>query len=113
MYVVRKADGTTLAGATEEHDSGFACHPTQEGRQLILEAALHLAPSLEDAQIVNHSRGPAPRLGRSPAADRANVPGWRGLYMLAGHFRSGMLLSAMSTPHHCRADFARRFSHLD
>ena len=96
MYVVRKADGTTLAGATEEHDSGFACHPTQAGRQLILEAALHLAPSLEDAQIVNHIAGLRPG-----SADRlpliGPVPGWRGLYMLAGHFRSGMLLSAMST----------------
>jgi glycine oxidase len=25
------------------------------------------------------------------------VPGWHGVYMVAGHFRSGMLLSAIST----------------
>jgi glycine oxidase len=96
MYVVRKADGITLAGATEEHDSGFACHPTPEGRQLILEAALHLAPSLEEAEVVNQVVGLRPC-----SADRlpliGPVPEWPGVYMLAGHFRSGMLLSAMST----------------
>jgi glycine oxidase len=96
MYVVHKADGTTIAGATEEHESGFANHPTPEGRQVILEAALHLAPSLEEAEVVNQVVGLRPC-----SADRlpliGPVPGWQGLYMLAGHFRSGMLLSAMST----------------
>jgi len=96
MYVVHKADGITLAGATEEHDSGFACHPTPEGRQVILEAALHLAPSLGEAEVVNQVAGLRPC-----SADRlpliGPVPGWPGVYMLAGHFRSGMLLSAMST----------------
>jgi glycine oxidase len=96
MYVVRKADGTTLAGATEEHESGFDNHPTPEGRQVILEAALHLAPSLGDAEVVHQVAGLRPC-----SADRlpliGPVPGWQGLYMLAGHFRSGMLLSAMST----------------
>ena len=96
MYVVRKADGVTLAGATEEHDSGFVCHPTLEGRQLVLEAALHLAPSLGDAEIVNQVAGLRPgSVDRLPLI--GPVPGWQGLYMLAGHFRSGMLLSAMST----------------
>jgi glycine oxidase len=96
MYVVHKADGTTIAGATEEHESGFANHPTPEGRQVILEAALHLAPSLGEAEVVNQVVGLRPC-----SADRlpliGPVPGWQGLYMLAGHFRSGMLLSAMST----------------
>lgn len=96
MYVVHKADGTTIAGATEEHESGFANYPTPEGRQVILEAALHLAPSLGEAEVVNQVVGLRPC-----SADRlpliGPVPGWQGLYMLAGHFRSGMLLSAMST----------------
>jgi glycine oxidase len=96
MYVVPKADGTTLAGATEEHESGFANHPTLEGRQVILDAALHMAPSLEDAEVADQVSGLRPC-----SADRlpliGPVPGWQGVYMLAGHFRSGMLLSAMST----------------
>jgi glycine oxidase len=96
MYLVRKADGTTLAGTTEEHDSGFVNHPTAAGRQAILTAALHMAPSLEEAQIHDQVSGLRPC-----TADRlpllGPVPGWQGLYMVAGHFRSGMLLSAIST----------------
>lgn len=96
MYLVHKADGITLAGTTEEHESGFVTQPTEVGRQKILEAALHLAPSLEDAQITGHVCGLRPC-----AADHlpllGPVPGWQGLYMTAGHFRSGMLLSAIST----------------
>jgi len=96
MYLVRKADGVTLAGTTEEHDSGFANHPTAAGRQAILRATLHMAPSLEEAQIQDQVSGLRPC-----SADQmpliGPVPGWHGVYMVAGHFRSGMLLSAIST----------------
>jgi glycine oxidase len=96
MYLVRKADGITLAGTTEEHDSGFANHPTSAGRQAILSAALHMAPSLEEAHVQDQVSGLRPC-----SADRlpllGPVPGWQGVYMVAGHFRSGMLLSAIST----------------
>jgi glycine oxidase len=91
-----KQDGLTLAGTTEEHDSGFANHPTSAGRQAILKAVLHLAPALEEAQIQAQVSGLRPC-----SADRlpllGPVPGWQGVYMVAGHFRSGMLLSAIST----------------
>lgn len=96
MYLVHKADGITLAGTTEEHDSGFVNQPTAAGRQAILEAALHMAPSLEEAQVVGHRAGLRPC-----SADRlplmGPVRGWPGVYLIAGHFRSGMLLSAIST----------------
>jgi glycine oxidase len=96
MYLVHKADGITLAGTTEEHDSGFVNQPTAAGRQAILEAALKMAPSLEEAQVVDQVSGLRPC-----SADRlpliGPVPGWHGVYIVAGHFRSGMLLSAIST----------------
>jgi glycine oxidase len=96
MYLVHKADGTTLAGATEEHDSGFANHPTTQGRQEILQAALHMAPSLGDAEVVDQVAGLRP-CSRDGLPLIGAVPGYDGLYMVAGHFRSGMLLSAIST----------------
>jgi glycine oxidase len=96
MYLVHKADGTTLAGATEEHDSGFANHPTPQGRQQILQAALHMAPSLGDAEVVDQVAGLRP-CAPDGLPLIGPVPGWQGLYMVAGHFRSGMLLSAIST----------------
>ena len=96
MYLVRKADGTTLAGTTEEHDSGFANHPTAAGRQAILSAALHMAPSLEAAHLQDQVSGLRPCTpDRLPLLGA--VPGWQGVYMVSGHFRSGMLLSAIST----------------
>lgn len=96
MYLVHKADGTTLAGATEEHDSGFANHTTPQGRQQILQAALHMAPSLGEAEVIDQVAGLRPR-ARDGLPLIGPVPGWQGLYMVAGHFRSGMLLSAIST----------------
>lgn len=96
MYLVHKADGTTLAGATEEHDSGFANRPTSQGRQQILQAALHMAPSLGEAAVVNQVCGLRPR-AQDGLPLIGPVPGWQGLYIVAGHFRSGMLLSAIST----------------
>lgn len=96
MYVLHKADGITLAGTTEEHESGFVNQPTAEGWQRILEAALQMAPSLEDAQITGHICGLRPcTTDRLPLL--GPVPGWAGVYMTTGHFRSGMLLSAIST----------------
>ena len=96
MYIVHKADGITLAGTTEEHDSGFANHPTEEGRKVIMEAALWLVPSLEEAEVLNHVSGLRPgSLDGLPLI--GPVPGWEGVYIVSGHFRSGMLLSAMST----------------
>lgn len=96
MYVVAKADGITLAGTTEEHDSGFVAQPTIAGREAILEAALHMAPGLEEAQVVGHICGLRPcSEDRLPLI--GPVAGWPGVYMLAGHFRSGMLLSIIST----------------
>jgi glycine oxidase len=96
MYLVAKADGLTLAGTTEEHESGFVTQPTAAGRQAILEAALYMAPGLDEAQVVGHVCGLRPcSEDRLPLI--GPVAGWPGVYMLAGHFRSGMLLSALST----------------
>ena len=101
MYLVHKADGITLAGTTEEHDSGFVNQPTAAGRHAILEAALKMAPTLAEAEVVGQVCGLRPC-----SADRlpliGEVPGWPGVYIIAGHFRSGMLLSTIST--RCIAD---------
>ncbi len=96
MYVVHKADGLTWAGTTEEHESGFVNHPTPESRPIIMEAALRLAPSLEEAEVVSHVSGLRPGSGDGLPLI-GPVPGWEGVYMVTGHFRSGMLLSAIST----------------
>ena len=96
MYVVYKADGMTLAGTTEEHNSGFDAQPTLEARATILDAACWLAPSLGQAEVVGQVAGLRPATSDGLPLI-GPVPEWCGVYMIAGHFRSGMLLSPMSS----------------
>ncbi|NLE77891.1 MAG: FAD-binding oxidoreductase, partial [Chloroflexi bacterium] len=91
-YVVHKADGTTLAGTTEEHESGFVNETTPQGLEAIMDGALQMAPSLMDAQLMNRVSGLRPCCeDRLPMIGA--VPGWEGVYLTAGHFRNGMVQS--------------------
>ncbi len=95
-YLLPKADGSTQAGTTYEPDSGFNNHHTSAGLEAIMNAALQMAPSLENAQLVNHVSG------LRPACEDAlpligPIPGWQGAYMVAGHDRKGIGLSLIST----------------
>lgn len=96
MYVLHKANGLTLAGATYEPDSGFINHATSAGAEAIMNATLRMAPSLVDAQVVNHVSGLRPG-SRDSLPLIGPIPGWRGVYVVSGHDRKGMGLSAMST----------------
>jgi glycine oxidase len=96
MYLLHKADGITLAGTTYEVDSGFANHPTSAGLEAIMNAALQMAPSLEDAQVVDHVSGLRPA-SKDSLPLVGPMPGWQGVYIVAGHDRKGMGLSLIST----------------
>jgi len=95
-YLLHKADGTTQAGTTYERDSGFINHSTSEGLESIMNAALQMAPSLEDAQVVTHVSGLRPASGDSLPLI-GPIPRWQGVYMVSGHDRRGMGLSLIST----------------
>jgi glycine/D-amino acid oxidase-like deaminating enzyme len=96
MYLLHKADGITLAGTTYEPDSGFANHPTSAGFEAIMNAALQMAPSLEDAQVLRHISGLRPASADSLPLI-GPMPGWQSLYTVSGHDRRGMGLSLIST----------------
>jgi glycine oxidase len=96
MYLLHKADGITLAGTTYEPGSGFASHPTAVGLEAIMNAALQMAPSLEDAQVADHISGLRPASEDSLPLI-GPIPGWQGVYMVSGHDRKGMGLSLIST----------------
>jgi len=96
MYLLHKADGITLAGTTYEVDSGFVNHPTSAGLEAIMNAALRMASSLEDAQVVEHVSGLRPASGDSLPLI-GPIPGWQGVYIVSGHDRRGMGLSLIST----------------
>ena len=96
MYLLHKADGTTLAGTTYEQDSGFVNHPTPAGLEAIINAAVQMAPSLEEAQVADHISGLRPASEDSLPLI-GPVSGWQGVYMVSGHDRNGMGLSLIST----------------
>ncbi len=96
MYMLHKADGNTFEGTTYEPDSGFTNHPTPAGLEAIINAAVRMAPSLEDAQVADHISGLRPASGDSLPLI-GPIPGWQGLYLVSGHDRKGMGLSVIST----------------
>ncbi|MBV8056881.1 MAG: glycine oxidase ThiO [Deltaproteobacteria bacterium] len=93
-YLVPRRDGRILAGSTME-EAGFDKSVTLAGLAKISLAALNMAPALSELPFHEAWAGlrPAakdflPVLGASPA-----VPGF---FYAAGHFRSGILLSAIT-----------------
>jgi len=92
-YVVPRADGRILCGATME-EVGFDRAVTAEGLLHVLGLALEIAPTLAKAPVVETwcnfrpaSPDGAPILGRSA------VPG---LFYATGHTRNGILLAPIT-----------------
>lgn len=93
VYLVPRADGRILVGATVER-CGFRKEVTVSGVARLLAAALLLSPSLENARVSGAWSGlrpgtpdGMPLLGESP------LPG---LYLACGHFRNGILLAPIT-----------------
>lgn len=94
FYVVPKKDGRVIIGATEEpgvHDR----RPTLGGAAGLSEMALELVPTLEKAVFVQAWGGLRPATPSGyPILGPAD--GWEGLLLATGHFRNGVLLSAIT-----------------
>lgn len=94
FYVVPKKDGRVIIGATEEpavHDR----RTTLSGVARLSQAAVGLIPGLSDALFVGTWGGlrPGTPSGRPMLGP---VEGWEGLLLATGHFRNGVLLSAVT-----------------
>ena len=93
-YVVPRRDGRLLAGSTREQ-AGYSKYVTLEGMERIVRGARDMLPTLAGIRFREAWAGlrPAtsdllPVLGPS-----SNIPG---LFYATGHFRSGILLSALT-----------------
>jgi len=93
VYLVPRAGGSLLAGATVER-AGFRKEVTPAGVAGILSAAMALLPDLAQAQFMRAWAGLRPGtpdgwpiLGPSPVA---------GLFLATGHFRNGILLAPVT-----------------
>lgn len=93
-YVVPRADGSTLAGATVE-EAGFDERSTAAGVSELLSATLELLPAARDASVSEVRVGlrPAlpdglPAIGPFRGADR--------VVAATGHYRNGILLAPVT-----------------
>ena len=93
-YVVPRADGRVLVGATVE-DVGFRKEVMPEAIEELRDAALEIAPALGNFDIKEAWSGLRPF-----AADGLPVIGWvpgrEGLFVATGHFRNGILLAPIT-----------------
>jgi glycine oxidase len=90
-YLVPRADGLMLVGATEEN-AGFDARPTAGGIAGLLEFAERLVPGLADATVERCWAGLRPA-SRDGLPFLGAVPGYSNLFIAAGHFRAGIQLS--------------------
>jgi glycine oxidase len=91
-YLVPRADGRVLAGSTQE-DAGFDTRTTAVAIADLLKLACELVPALRAAPLERCWAGLRP--GSPDGLPYIGlVPGYDNLYVAAGHFRTGIQLSA-------------------
>jgi glycine oxidase len=93
-YLVPRPDGELRVGATVEH-AGFDARPTAEGTAQLLAGALELLPELRAAALVRVWAGLRPGSPDELPLVGAN-PALPGSWLAAGHYRNGILLSALT-----------------
>lgn len=94
-YLIPRAGGHLLVGATEEPAAGFDCRATAGAVARLLQAAIALVPALEAAEVVE------PWAGLRPATPDllpliGPVPGLDGVWLATGHHRNGILLAPLT-----------------
>jgi len=94
MYLVPRNDGRIIAGSTVEYE-GFDHSVTVTGMKKILNGAISLVPALETARIEETWAGLRP-----DSPDHLPILGptdLAGLLIATGHFRSGILLTPVTS----------------
>jgi glycine oxidase len=93
-YIVPRSDGRVLIGSTEE-DAGFDRQTTANAIAVLLQFGTRLVPALAQAPMERCWAGLRPGTPDGlPFLGR--VPHWNNLFLAAGHFRSGILLSPIT-----------------
>lgn len=92
--LVPRNDGSVIAGATVE-EADYDNRVTAGAIQDIMNMSELLVPSLRDARLNWALAGLRPG-SPDDAPMLGSVPGWQGLQVATGHYRSGILLSAIT-----------------
>ena len=93
VYLVRRSDGRVLIGATVE-EAGYDKRIVAEAIEGLHRAALRLIPTLSGARMLEAWAGLRPGTPDNlPILGETATPGY---FVAAGHFRDGILLTAVT-----------------
>jgi glycine oxidase len=93
VYVVPRADGRLLVGATVE-EQGFDTTVTAGGVHELLREAYRLLPDVAEMELVEQSAGLRP--GTPDNLPLIGPSGVEGLIWATGHYRNGILLAPLT-----------------
>jgi len=91
VYVVPRASGETVVGATVE-EAGFDESATQAATELLLGRASRAVPAVAELELVEASAGLRP----GTPDDAPLIGEWEELVVATGHYRNGILLAPIT-----------------
>ncbi len=91
VYVVPRASGETIVGATVE-DAGYDETPTDAATELLLGQAVRAVPAVAELELVEAVASLRP----GTPDDGPLIGEWEGLLVACGHFRNGILLAPVT-----------------
>ena len=93
IYVVPRADGKILLGATVEF-AGYDKTATVDGAKQMIDAGIAIAPQLADSTFVQTWAGLRPYAKKGPLL--GYLPGYDNVVLASGHFKNGILLAPIT-----------------
>lgn len=93
IYIVPRADGKILLGATVEF-VGYDKTATVDGAKQMIDAGIAIAPQLADSTFVQTWVGLRPYAKRGPLL--GYLPGYDNVVLASGHFKNGILLAPIT-----------------
>ena len=93
IYVVPRADGKILLGATVEF-VGYDKTATVDGAKQMIDAGIAIAPKLADSTFVQTWAGLRPYVKKGPLL--GYLPGYDNVVLASGHFKNGILLAPIT-----------------
>ena len=93
IYIVPRADGKILLGATVEF-VGYDKTATVDGAKQMIDAGIAIAPQLADSTFVQTWAGLRPYAKKGPLL--GYLPGYDNVVLASGHFKNGILLAPIT-----------------
>ena len=93
IYIVPRADGKVLLGATVEF-VGYDKNTTVDGAKQMIDAGVAIAPQLAQSTFVQTWAGLRPYARKGPLL--GYLPGYDNVVLASGHFKNGILLAPIT-----------------